>query len=84
MNNAHYDQLMKTNALDDNLARRIEAYRNVASAEKRECHCERGVLVRQWGACFANGRGPSASGIAARLAGHSETPVGHNRTALCA
>ena len=34
MNNAHYDQLMKTNALDDNLARRIEAYRNVASAEK--------------------------------------------------
>ena len=32
MNNAHYEQLMKSNALDDNLARRIEAYRTVAGA----------------------------------------------------
>ena len=30
MNNGHYDQLMKSNALDDDLARRIEAYRVVA------------------------------------------------------
>lgn len=33
MNNAHYDQLMKSNALDDNLARRIDAYRVVAKGE---------------------------------------------------
>jgi len=32
LNNAHYDQLMKSNALDDDLARRIEAYRVVAQA----------------------------------------------------
>jgi len=31
MNNAHFDTLMKANALDDNLARRIEAYRHVAA-----------------------------------------------------
>ena len=31
MNNAHYDTLIKSNALDDDLARRIEAYRTVAS-----------------------------------------------------
>ena len=30
LNNGHYDQLMKSNALDDDLARRIEAYRVVA------------------------------------------------------
>ena len=33
LNNAHYDQLMKNNALDDDLARRIEAYRVVAQAQ---------------------------------------------------
>ena len=32
MNNAHYDTLRKSNALDDTLARRIEAYKSVASA----------------------------------------------------
>ena len=31
MNNAHYDTLIKSNALDDELARRIEAYRTVAA-----------------------------------------------------
>ena len=31
MNNAHFDSLLKQNALDDNLARRIEAYRTVAA-----------------------------------------------------
>lgn len=31
LNNAHYTQLMKANMLDDSLARRIEAYRTVAS-----------------------------------------------------
>jgi hypothetical protein len=31
LNNAHYDQLIKANMLDDSLARRIEAYRSVAS-----------------------------------------------------
>ena len=31
INNAHFDSLMKQNALDDDLARRIEAYRTVAS-----------------------------------------------------
>ena len=30
MNNAHFDSLMKSNALDDTLARRIEAFRTVA------------------------------------------------------
>ena len=30
MNNAHYEALMKSNALDDDLARRIDAYRVVA------------------------------------------------------
>tara|TARA_S200000501_G_C20788262_1_gene728266 strand:+ start:985 stop:1317 length:333 start_codon:yes stop_codon:yes gene_type:complete len=33
MNNAHFDSLMKQNALDGDLARRIEAYRTVASAQ---------------------------------------------------
>ena len=33
MNNAHFDSLMKQNALDRDLARRIEAYRTVASAQ---------------------------------------------------
>jgi len=33
MNNAHYDQLMKANAIDDSLARRIEAFRHVAAAQ---------------------------------------------------
>ena len=32
MNNAHYDTLIKSNALDDDLARRIEAYRTVAAS----------------------------------------------------
>lgn len=32
MNNSHFDSLMKNNALDENLARRIEAYRVVASS----------------------------------------------------
>tara|TARA_B110000902_G_C13714068_1_gene362473 strand:- start:28 stop:351 length:324 start_codon:yes stop_codon:yes gene_type:complete len=32
MNNAHYEQLMKSNALDGDLARRIDAYRVVAAA----------------------------------------------------
>jgi hypothetical protein len=31
LNNAHYDQLIKANMLDDSLARRIEAYRTVAT-----------------------------------------------------
>ncbi len=31
MNNAHFDTLIKANALDDNLARRIEAFRSVAA-----------------------------------------------------
>ena len=31
MNNAHYNQLISSNALDDNLARRIEAFRHVAT-----------------------------------------------------
>ena len=30
MNNAHYDTLVKSNALEPNLARRIEAFRTVA------------------------------------------------------
>ena len=30
MNNAHYEQLIASNSLDDNLARRIEAFRHVA------------------------------------------------------
>ncbi|MGB0190478.1 MAG: hypothetical protein ACPF9W_05860, partial [Nocardioides sp.] len=30
MNNAHYDTLIKSNALDPTLARRIEAFRAVA------------------------------------------------------
>jgi hypothetical protein len=33
MNNAHYEQLIASNSLDDNLARRIEAYRSVATAQ---------------------------------------------------
>lgn len=32
MNNAHYESLIKSNALDDDLARRIEAFRHVAAA----------------------------------------------------
>ena len=32
MNNAHYDTLVKSNALEPNLARRIEAFRTVAEA----------------------------------------------------
>ena len=32
MNNAHYETLKKSNALDDTLARRIEAYRSVAES----------------------------------------------------
>ena len=31
MNNAHYDTLLKSNALDADLARRIEAFRHVAA-----------------------------------------------------
>ena len=31
MNNKHYEQLLTSNALDDNLARRIEAFRHVAT-----------------------------------------------------
>lgn len=31
MNNAHFDALINANALDDHLARRIEAYRVVAA-----------------------------------------------------
>lgn len=30
MNNAHFETLIQSNALDDNLARRIEAFRQVA------------------------------------------------------
>ena len=30
MNNKHYEQLIQSNSLDDNLARRIEAFRHVA------------------------------------------------------
>ena len=33
LNNAHYEQLIASNMLDDNLARRIEAYRVVAHAD---------------------------------------------------
>ena len=32
MNNKHFEALVKANALDDNLARRIEAFRAVAAA----------------------------------------------------
>ena len=32
MNNRHYAQLIASNALDDNLARRIEAFRHVATS----------------------------------------------------
>ena len=32
MNAAHYDNLIKANMLDDDLARRIEAYRSVAAS----------------------------------------------------
>lgn len=32
LNNAHYNQLISANMLDDSLARRIEAYRAVATA----------------------------------------------------
>ena len=31
MNNSHFDTLIKANALDDTLARRIEAFRSVAA-----------------------------------------------------
>ena len=31
MNNKHYEQLIASNSLDDNLARRIEAFRQVAT-----------------------------------------------------
>ena len=34
MNNQHYDSLIRANALDDQLARRIEAYRVVATTSK--------------------------------------------------
>ena len=34
MNASHYDTLLKSNALDDTLARRIEAYRNVATSSE--------------------------------------------------
>lgn len=34
LNNAHYDALVKANMLDDTLARRIEAYRAVATASQ--------------------------------------------------
>jgi hypothetical protein len=34
MNNAHYDTLIKSNALEPNLARRIEAFRTVAEASE--------------------------------------------------
>ena len=33
MNNKHYEQLITSNSLDDNLARRIEAFRHVATAQ---------------------------------------------------
>ena len=33
MNNKHYEQLIASNSLDDNLARRIEAFRHVATAQ---------------------------------------------------
>ena len=33
MNNAHYQNLLNSNALDDTLARRIEAYKTVASSD---------------------------------------------------
>ena len=32
MNNAHYDSLVKNNALEDSLARRIEAFRSVSAS----------------------------------------------------
>ncbi len=32
MNNSHYKTLLNSNALDDTLARRIEAFKSVASA----------------------------------------------------
>ena len=32
LNNAHYDQLMKSNAISEDLARRIEAFRHVSLA----------------------------------------------------
>ena len=33
MNEAHFDALLKNNALDDALARRIEAFRSISSKE---------------------------------------------------
>lgn len=33
LNNGHYSQLIAANMLDDNLARRIEAYRHVAAKD---------------------------------------------------
>jgi len=33
LNNGHYNQLIQANMLDDNLARRIEAYRHVAASD---------------------------------------------------
>lgn len=33
LNNGHYNQLIQANMLDDNLARRIEAYRHVAAQD---------------------------------------------------
>lgn len=33
LNNGHYNQLIQANMLDDNLARRIEAYRHVAAKD---------------------------------------------------
>jgi hypothetical protein len=34
LNNAHYETLIKSNALDNDLARRIEAYKCVAEASQ--------------------------------------------------
>jgi hypothetical protein len=33
LNTAHYETLLKSNALDDSLARKLEAYKSVATAD---------------------------------------------------
>ena len=35
MNDAHYNELLRTNALDGDLARRLEAYKAVAAADAK-------------------------------------------------
>ena len=36
LNEAHYDTLLKTNAVDSELAKRLEAFKNVSTASSSE------------------------------------------------